>query len=49
MWYREHRKSQSYSLNKFMPLLVLARINNILDPDVNFPAGETPPAESVLV
>ncbi|MBK9226693.1 MAG: hypothetical protein IPL67_06515 [Ignavibacteria bacterium] len=33
---------------EFLPLLVLARINNISDPNVNFPAGETPPAEIVL-
>ena len=29
-----------------LPLLVLARINFISDSDINFPAGETPPAES---
>ncbi len=49
---RIHLNYSRYSkVNKagFLPLLVLARINNISDSDINFPAGETPPAESVLV
>ena len=30
---------------QFSPLLVLARINSNSDSDINFPAGETPPAK----
>ena len=34
-----------HCLSFFPPLLVLARINSNSDSDINFPAGETPPAK----